>query len=213
MIDGLTGPDLRPLNYPQLVADLRDQDFHRLGHEYATRIAALAPGKQRVVDKMPANFLYVGLIHLMLPNARIIHCRRDPVDTCFSCYSKLFAGEQKFSYDLREAGLFQRGEQRLTEAWRSLLPPDRFLDIDYEEVVADLETQARRLLSFCDLPWESNCLAFHQNKRPVRTASVTQVRQPIYSASVGRWKPYADYLAPLLAALEGPLEDRPDEAP
>jgi hypothetical protein len=153
------------------------------------------------VDKMPANFLHAGLIHLMLPNARIIHCRRDPVDTCLSCYTKLFGAEQAFAYDLTELGRFHRAYQGLMDHWRAVLPPDRFIEVDYEAVVADLESEARRLIGFLGLPWDASCLTFHATRRPVRTASVNQVRQPIYRTSTGRWKAHAAHLGPLLTAL------------
>jgi len=150
---------------------------------------------------MPANFLYAGLINLMLPNARIIHCRRDPADTCLSCYTKLFAAEQLFSYDLAELGQFYRAYEKLTTHWRSLLPPTRFIDIHYEAVVDDLPQQARRLTDWLGLPWDENCLRFHETKRVIRTASLSQVRQPIYTTSKDRWRRHAPFLAPLLAEL------------
>jgi len=208
MVDRISGADLQPIGYPQLLSGLLPEDLGRLGRHYVERIRPLSHGCARVVDKMPANFLYAGLIHLMLPNARIVHCRRDPVDTCLSCYTKLFQGDQKFAYDLRELGLFHRGYQSLTAHWRQLLPADRFLDIDYEAVIEDLEGEARRLIAFCGLDWDEACLSFHKTARPVRTASVNQVRQPIYRASVGRWKPFAAHLGPLLDALDIPPDVR-----
>jgi hypothetical protein len=178
-----------------------------MGREYVAAVSALAPDHRRVVDKMPTNFLYTGFIHALLPNARIIHCRRDPVDTCLSCYTKLFR-DVKFASDLRELGLYYRGYETLMDHWRNLLPRDRLMEVHYEEVVADLEGQARRLIEFCGLGWHAGCLGFHANRRPVRTASVTQVRQPIYRSSVGRWKAYARHLGPLLEVLasRGPTD-------
>ncbi len=155
----------------------------------------------RIVDKMMSNLVYVGLIHLMLPRARIILCRRDPIDTCLSCYSKLFSRGQNFSYDLAELGRYFRMQDRLAAHWRSVLPADIFLEIDYESTVADLEREARRLVAFCGLDWSPQCLAYHQSRRPVRTASMTQVRQPIYRTSVGRWRRFRAELGPLLEAL------------
>ena len=171
------------------------------GTTYATRVAALAPGKRRVVDKMPSNFQFAGLIGLMLPNARIIHCRRDPIDTCLSCYSKKFAGRQDFAYDLGELGRYYRAYAALMDHWRGLLPSDRLLEVAYEDLVDDLPAQARRLIGFLGLDWDDACLDFHRTSRAVRTASVNQVRQPIYRTSVARWRPYAAHLGPLLAAL------------
>jgi tetratricopeptide (TPR) repeat protein len=177
-----------------------------LGRAYVDRISALAPGKRRVVDKMPANFRFTGLIRTALPNARIIHCRRDPIDVGLSCYARKFGGRQDFAYDLRELGLYYRGYERLMAHWRALLPADRFIEVRYEAVVGDLEGEARRLIGFCGLGWDPACLAFHAVRRPVRTASAGQVRRPIYNSSVGRWAPYAAHLKPLIKAL-GP--DRP----
>ena len=199
-ISALDGDPCPPL-YPALLARYSPMDLTRLGDEYVGRVCDPYPNKQRVVDKMPLNFLYAGLIHLILPNARIIHCRRDPADTCLSCYMRAFTGDVGFAYDLRELGHYYGQYAALMDHWRALLPADRYLEVRYEEVVADLEFAARRMVEFCGLPWNAACLAFHQTDRPVRTASATEVRQPIYRTSVGRWRPYAGHLAELLAAL------------
>jgi tetratricopeptide (TPR) repeat protein len=187
--------------YPDAVAGLARESLAGLGRQYLERTAKLAT-RTHLVDKMPANFLYAGLIHLMLPNARIIHCRRDAADTCLSCYTKLFAAEQLFSYDLAELGSFHRAYERLAAHWRAMLPADRFLDVDYESVVDDLPAQARRLTDWLGIPWDENCLRFHETKRVIRTASLAQVRQPIYKSSKGRARRYAPYIEPLLAVLE-----------
>ena len=200
LVDGVR-PDLRGRGYPAMVDEFRREDFAELGRRYLARVLPLASGRRRIVDKMPANFLHVGLIALALPRARIIHCRRDPVDTCLSCYTKLFVGEQKFAYDLAELGGFHRSYQDLTTHWRKVLPPERLIEVDYEAVVEDLEGQARRLIDFLGLGWDDACLRFHENKRSVRTASVNQVRQPIYRTSTGRWRAHARHLGPLLDAL------------
>jgi hypothetical protein len=189
------------LGFPGLLETLLPHDLAPLGRHYVEQVASQAPHRQRIVDKMPANFLYAGLIHLMLPNARIIDCRRDPVDTCLSCYTKLFAGEQKFAYDLRELGQFYRGYDSLMAHWRRLLPNDRLMEIRYEDVVDDLEGEARRMIAFLGLDWDDSCLAFHRTSRQIRTASLHQVRQPINRARVGRWKAYAGHLGPLLDSL------------
>jgi len=172
-----------------------------VGRRYVDAVARLAPEALHVTDKMPVNSSYVGLIHLALPNARIIHARRDPVDNCLSCFSLLFAQGQSFSYDLGELGRYYRAYETLMDHWRAILPPGTVLDVQYEEVVNDFEAQARRIVAFCGLEWDDACLRFYETKRPVRTASLTQVRQPIYQTSVGRWKPYAHLLTPLLQAL------------
>jgi hypothetical protein len=195
------GPALSPLARVQGFASLTPGDLAALGGAYARTTAAMAPGSLRVTDKMPSNFRLLGLIRLMLPNARIIHCRRDPLDTGLSCYATLFTRGQPFTYDLREFGLYHRAYERLMAHWRGLLPPERFLEVRYENVTGDLEGQARRLIDFCGLAWDDACLAFHQTRRPVRTASVDQVRRPLYRSSVARWKLYEAQLAPLLETL------------
>lgn len=191
--------------FPERVKGLAGEDaaryFGQLGLAYLSRVAPLAQGRGRLIDKMPGNFLYAGLIPLILPGARIIHVRRDPVDTCLSCYTKLFSGEQPFAYNQTELGRLYRAYERLMAHWREVLPPGCFIEVDYEAVVDDLEREARRLVDFLALPWDDACLNFHDNRRVVRTASVNQVRQPIYKTSKGRWQAYAGYLGPLLAAL------------
>ena len=177
--------------------------LHRLGRNYLDRTAPLARGSVRLIDKMPGNFVFAGLIPLILPGARIIHTRRNPVDTCLSCYTKLFGGDQPFAYDQTELGRFYRDYEQLMAHWRHLLPPERFIEVDYEAVVDDLEHEARRLIAFLDLPWDEACLHFHKDRRVVRTASASQVRQPIYSTSKDRWHAYAEHLGPLLDALGG----------
>ncbi|MBG7621015.1 sulfotransferase [Herbaspirillum sp. AP02] len=191
----------RAVVFPDKVAHLDAAALQRIGEDYLAQVRPLAPHAARVVDKMPANFLHAGLIPLILSGARIIHCRRDPVDTCLSCYSKHFAGEQLFSYQMDELGQFYRAYQDLMAHLRQVLPPERFIEVDYEAVVDDLEGQARRLIDFTGLPWNDACLAFHETRRIVRTASVAQVRQPIYTSSKGRWRQHEAHLGPLLAAL------------
>jgi len=186
---------------PDMLHTLSADDAQRMGHAYLNHIEPLAQGRLRLVDKMPGNFLYAGLIPLILPGARIVHCRRDPVDTCLSCYTKQFGGEQQFAYDLTELGQFYTYYQRLMAHWAEVLPADRFIEVDYESVVDNLDGEARRLIDFLGVPWEDTCLQFHTNRRVVRTASVNQVRQPIYKTSKGRWQPYAEHLRPLLDAL------------
>lgn len=192
---------------PQSLSGLTPEVATQMGRQYLDAIAPLALGRTRVVDKMPSNFFYAGLIPTLLPQARIIHVRRDPIDTCLSCYTKLFAREQLFSYDLAELGRFYRAYERLMAHWRAILPADRFLEVRYEDVVADLETQARKMISFLDLPWADSCLRFHETGRVVRTASALQVRKPLFATSIDRWKPYAAHLAPLFATLDMPMPD------
>ncbi|MBT7759511.1 MAG: tetratricopeptide repeat protein, partial [Rhodospirillaceae bacterium] len=191
------------LPYPAGVDGAAPGLWAELGKDYVDGLTRRAPGKARVCDKMPGNFLRLGLIHLMLPNATIIHCRRDATDTCYSCFSLLFSDGQAFSYDLTELGQYYREYDRLMRHWQALLP-GRILDVRYEDVVADLEGSARRLVAHCGLDWNDGCLDFHKTERAVRTASLTQVRQPIYASSIGRWRRHERHLGPLLEAL-GPL--------
>jgi tetratricopeptide (TPR) repeat protein len=190
-----------PEVFPEVMAQLSRQDLQRVGAGYVAAIARLAPHAARITDKMPSNFRFAGLIHLMQPNARIIHAVRDPLDTCFSCFSKLFAGGQYQTYDLAELGRYYRAYQLTMEHWRRVLPPGRILDVRYEDVVADLAGQARRIIAYCGLDWNERCLAFHQTERPVHTASASQVREPIYQSAIGRAQQFAPFLAPLLDAL------------
>ncbi len=178
------------------------EQFRQMGADYVASLRPLAPDAARITDKMPINFVHVGLIHLILPNARIIHTRRDPVDTCLSCFSLLFSGEQPFVYDLAELGRFYRAYSRLMEHWKTVLPPGVLLEVQYEDLVQDFEPHARRLVAHCGLGWDPACLDFHKTSRPVHTASLTQVRKPIYKSSVGRWRPDPAVLRPLLEALE-----------
>lgn len=187
--------------FPDDVANWGYSHFLNIGADYLEQISHLAPDALRVVDKLPGNFLYAGLIPLLMQGARIIHCRRDPVDTCLSCYSKLFSGEQLFAYQLDELGQFYLDYQALMTHFRQVLPPECFIEVDYETVVDDLEGQARRLIDFIHLPWDDVCLAFYETRRMVRTASVAQVRQPIYTSSRGRWHRHAAHLGPLLDVL------------
>jgi hypothetical protein len=150
---------------------------------------------------MPANFRFAGLIHLALPNARIIHTMRDPLDTCLSCLGVLFGGSQPYAYDLGELGRYYRAYADLMEHWRRLLPAGVLLEVQYEGLVRDFEPEARRILAHCGLDWHSDMLAFHRTERPVRTASMSQVRQPLYQSAIGRWQHHRQRLRPLLDAL------------
>jgi hypothetical protein len=190
-----------PLERARSLRDLQVSDLSSLGSDYVAEISKISSGALRVTDKMPLNFRFVGLIHLILPNAQIVHCRRDPLDTCLSCFAQNFSRGQDWSYDLEDLGRYYRGYERLMSHWREQTPPGRLLEISYEALVADLEGESRRLLAFCGLPWDSACLSFHETRRQVRTASVAQVRQPIYPRSVGRAVRYRPYLGPLMAAL------------
>jgi tetratricopeptide (TPR) repeat protein len=176
--------------------------LQRIGKTYVDRLRARAPTAHWIIDKTLENYRAMGLIHLALPNARIIHMRRDPVDTCISCFSKLFT-DVPYTYDLGELGRHYRAYETLMAHWRKVLPEEVLLDVQYEDVVADLEGQARRILAHCGLTWDPRCLDFHLTERRVSTASWTQVRQPIYKSAIGRSKAYEAFLKPLLTALDG----------
>ncbi|MDD9878182.1 MAG: TAXI family TRAP transporter solute-binding subunit [Magnetovibrio sp.] len=190
------GPDAFPANIPGLDADA----FRRLGGAYLDRLRARAPAAARVTDKMPQNFLYVGLIALILPNARIVHCRRTPEDTCLSLYKTLFTDRLDFAYDLGELGAFHGLYAELMAHWRAVLP-DAMLELHYEDLIADQAAETRRLLDYLELPWDDACLDFHRTERRVATASSVQVRQGLYSGSVEAWRRYEAHLDPLRAAL------------
>jgi tetratricopeptide (TPR) repeat protein len=190
------------------------EELRRLGTDYLDRLKAAiafpeAAPWRRITDKMPSNFRVLGLIHLALPNARVIHTRRDPVDTCLSCFSTLFAADQPYAYDLGELGRYYRAYAGLMAHWRRVLPQGLVLDVHYEELVADFEPQARRILAHCGLEWDDRCLAFNKTQRPIRTASMTQVRQPIYKTSIGRPRPDPELLQPLLDGLGPALAGAP----
>ena len=195
------------INYPEAVRELGPSHFRSLGQDYLSYSQLhRRSGAPRFIDKMPNNFPHVGLLSLILPNARIIDARRHPLDACLSCYRQLFAKGQTFTYDLNELGEYYLQYQRMMDHWAAVLP-GRVLTVQYEEVVADFENQVRRLLEFCGLPWEDACLRFYESERPIRTPSSEQVRQPIYNRSVGHWRPYAQHLEELITVIE-PIRDR-----
>jgi hypothetical protein len=197
----MPGADFR--YFPEAVGAMKAQELQRMGEQYLERIWRHAPDAVRITDKMPANYFYVGMIHLMLPGAKIIHAMRDPMDSCFSCYSRLFnESNLSFAYDLGTLGRYYARYITLMRHWQAVLPANTILDMRYEDMVADTETQARRLLAYLGLPWDDRCLAFHQNKRRVITASAAQVRKPIYQTSLARWKRYSEHLAPLLELVK-----------
>ena len=174
-----------------------------LSADYLAVLRRLGPGAARVTDKNPFNFLMAGTIHLALPNARFIHCRRHPIDTCLSIFFIRFAARQDFAYDRDDLVFYWRQYARLMAHWRSVLPPGRLLEIDYEALTADPEPSIRRMIAFCGLDWDDCCLMPEHNPRVVRTASVWQARQPVYRSSVERWRRYEPWLGALRALLQG----------
>jgi len=196
LMDHFGGPT-DPVSSAWRLAGLDGSKLGKLARAYHQRATEDAPEGLRVTDKMPSNFRHLGLIGRMFPGARIIHCRRDPRDTCLSIYATHFAQGQNFAYDLSELGAYYHAYQDLMAHWRAVLPTDMLIEVDYEAVIADLEGEARRLIAACGLAWDEACLGFHHNARPVRTASVNQVRQPLYASSVGRSRIYAAQLEAL----------------
>lgn len=173
-----------------------------IAREYLDYMNMQGKGAKRIVSKSIAHRLWAGLSSLMFPNARFIHITRDPMDMCLSCYSTNFTGAaQGYTYDLAELGQHYKQHIVLMKHWESLLP-GRVLSVRYEDIVADTESQARRLIDFLGLPWDARCLEFYKAEKAVSSASVDQVRQPIYDRSVGRWKTYEKHLAPLMSALK-----------
>jgi Tfp pilus assembly protein PilF len=175
--------------------------LRKLGQEYLDQIWKHAPDARYITDKMPGNYVHLGLIHLMLPNAKIIHALRNPMDTCFSCYAIRFTLGHEYSYDLGTLGRQYLRYSKLMKHWHNVLPLGRILDVRYEDNISDHEREARRMLDYLGLPWDPSCLKFHESERPVRTASVAQVRKPIYSSSVARWKNFEKHLSPLLETI------------
>jgi tetratricopeptide (TPR) repeat protein len=190
------------VNYPQAVRDVSTAELRRLGQEYLdlARIHR-TEGTPHFIDKMPNNFPTVGFLHLILPNAKIIDARRYPLDSCLSCYRQLFARGQSFTYDLTDIGEYFLQYQRMMDYWHEVLP-GRVLTVQYEDMVTDFDNQVRRLLDYCELPFEENCVRFWETDRPVRTASSEQVRQPIYTKSIHRWRQYEHLLGELIEVLE-----------
>jgi tetratricopeptide (TPR) repeat protein len=191
---------MKPRDRLEFVRLSAQADSGELGKKYLESVRPLTGPGSRFVDKLPLNFLYCGLIHRALPRAKIIHLRREPMDACFAIYKTLFKQAYPFSYDLVELGNYYLAYRELMAHWHQVMP-GVILDIEYEVLVSDPEVQTRRLLDYCDLPWEDACLNFHRNAAPSMTASLAQVRQPVYTSSVGRWRFYEKELASLAALL------------
>jgi tetratricopeptide (TPR) repeat protein len=186
-------------SYPECLAHADAARLREIALAHLARLTERGGSAVRVTDKMLDNFLHLGLLATLFPQARVIHCRRDPVDTCVSCFLQYFKG-LSFTWDLADLGCYYRDYERLMAHWRTVLPL-RILDVAYEELVTDLEAVGRRLVAFLGLTWEDRCLQFHESRRPVQTMSKRQVRQPMYTTSVGRAHRYAAHLGPLLQAL------------
>jgi hypothetical protein len=196
-VPGLAGANKR---YPECVRDLTQASARDLARRYLVELNRYSRTAVRITDKMPHNFDKLGLISLMFPRARIIHCRRDPIDTCLSCFMHEFHKQHTYNCDLASLGLYYREYERLMAHWRTALPIALF-ELRYEDLVADQEAVSRALIEFCGLPWDDRCLEFHRADRSVQTPSAWQVRQPIYTKSVERWRKYQRHLGPLIEVL------------
>ena len=192
--------DLDSPRYPGGLTDLAPEDFLRLGETYLSDTRIYRGNKPYFIDKMPNNFRHIGLIHLILPNAKIIDVRREPIACCFSNLKQLFATGQEFAYSVEDIARYYRTYLDAMQHWDEVLP-GRVLRIHHEDVVDDLESNVRRILDFCGLTFEPSCLEFYKTARSVRTASSEQVRQPIFRDGVDQWTKYEPWLAPLKEAL------------
>ena len=203
-------------SFPGNLLDLSPEHWKKIGQDYIDSTRKFRADAPYFIDKNPNNFIFVGLLRIALPGAKIINATRHPLDSCFGTYKQLFASGQPFSYDLTELGEYYVQYQRLMDHWNRVAPGFS-LDVRYEDVVEDLEGQVRRILDFCNLPYEEGCLRFHETERAVKTASSEQVRQPIYSSSVNLWRNYESHLGDLIQTLGPvlqsiPVEDQPSKA-
>lgn len=201
IVDAVPGHSAQAHPYPRCVTDIKPKALSGFGDLYIKKLESLGGDAIRVVDKNPGNHMHLGLILTMFPQARIIHCSRDALDTCISCYFQNFRAGQEFAFSFEGLATYYQGYRKYMEHWKKIAP-ERIFDLQYEDMVTDTETKAREVISFLGLEWEPACLEFHKSKRPVRTASSIQVREPIYSRRIGRWERYGDSFKPLRKLLE-----------
>jgi hypothetical protein len=192
-------------SYPERIEDLTAETGERMAAHYLGQINEIAPNACHVTDMMPFNYMHLGLIAALFPEASVIHCRRDPLDTCVSCQFTDFTESLQFASDLDTLGHYFLDYRRLMDHWRCALPL-KMLEVDYERVVRDTKSTVEEILKFCGLDWEEECLAFHKTARDIQTPSRWQVRQPIYGSSIGRWRNYESHLKPLQLILEPVLD-------
>ena len=192
---------------PTRFSRLEAEKVAEAAEDYLALLRKIGPNALRVTDKALTNYERLGTIHLALPQARIIHCRRHPVDTCLSIYFSNIRG--RHAWDRSDLVFWYRQYERMMEHWRRVLPPERFTEVQYETLVADREAESRRLISFLGLEWDDACLAPERNARAVKTASIWQVRQPVYKTSVERWRRYEPWLGELreLLAKDAPVQE------
>jgi len=179
------------------IAKAKKDFFEEVGNDYLNKVWKLSPTSKYISDKIPGNFFNIGLIYLAFPNAKIIHSMREPMDTCFSNFTKLFKDDMRFTYSQENIGNYYKDYHKVMEHWEKVLPSDFICHMKYENMINDTEKEARRLTSFIGLDWDPNCLKFYDNKRNVKTASMMQVRKPIYKTSIARWKNFTKHLKPL----------------
>lgn len=187
--------------FPQMMGKVTGAQLHIVASNYLAALTGGAGDAKRVTDKLLTNYFFVGVLHRLFPKARFVHTLRDPVDTCLSGFTKLFKDDMPHSYDLAELGRYYGKYRELMAHWEAVLPPDVLTTVRYEDVVANTEKEAKALIAFLGLEWNSQCLEFHKSERPVKTASVAQVRKPIYNTAVKRWTKYGDGLQPLVEAI------------
>ncbi|MGS2721288.1 sulfotransferase [Paraglaciecola aestuariivivens] len=190
-----------PANKLELISATKNLDFATLGKNYINSTRPDTTGYKRFIDKLPLNSLYIGLIHLALPKAKIIYVQRHPMDSCLAMFKQIFTQGYPFSYDLEELARYQIAHYKLMAHWQQVLP-GVIHNISYENLVADLSKQTQALLNYCELPWQDQCCEFEQNSSAATTASASQVRQPVYSSSVGKWKHFSQALAPVKSLFE-----------
>lgn len=199
LLENSSGPG--GIAYPAWAKTMNAADCVTIGQAYLERLPVGLPGHTRTTDKWLENFEHLGLIAITLPRAKVIHCHRDPRDQLLSCWSLLFSQNQEYAYDVGELARYYRGYRALMDHWRAVLPSGQMMEVRYEALVAEPEAQSRRILAHCGLDWDEDVLRFWESRRPVKSASMFQVREPIYDRSIGRWKPFAESLAPLFEGL------------
>ena len=198
--------DKGKVEYPETVLHLDQEQIRALGQSYLESTGRYRTDKPHFIDKMPNNFSSIGFLHLILPHAKVINARRHPLDSCLGCYKQLFFKGQSWTYDLFEIGQYYLQYQRIMDHWHEVLP-GKVLDVHYEQLVLDQETQTRRMLKYLDLPWEDQCLRFYETERAVNTASSEQVRQPMYTTALNFWRNYESQLGELIEILEPLLKE------
>jgi len=198
-LNGRESNDAKP-RYPAVLAELGIDQFKHFGEKYIADTQAYRRGRPFFIDKMPNNFRHIGLIHLILPNAKIIDARREPMACCFSNFKQLFASGQEFTYGLEDIARYYRSYVELMNHWDAVLP-GKILRVQHENVVEDLEGSVRRILDFCGVEFQAPCVEFHKTERSIRTASSEQVRRPIFKEGLDQWRNFEPWLEPLRTAL------------